>query len=428
VDTSCLPTAAGAPVPEHTVDDAAPRAPSALVLADAGQAEPMARQLMAQGWLVARGTVSGEIGGAHAGHDQPDAVFVDAAAVRVHGAAACRRARQRWLPQGGVLFVFGQAADEDAVQAALAEGASDWLRLPLSETLLAARLRPHLELARLRRQSNMQQRRLQSLRDALRAQEPLATLGMLGAGLAHEVSNPNHFAQLSADNLRLELGRFRAHLDTLLDDETDPEIRADFERRFERLEQHIGLVNDGCRHIAEVVQAVRSQARPGSGADVEEDVDVAEVLERSMRLVNVAFGQAVRFDSDLRERAPVRCGRGAMQQVFVNLLVNACQAIEARAAGSGKREPGVVRAVSRLQGGSLRLGVIDDGCGMDAEVRQRLFEPFFTTKGAARGTGLGMGICLEVVQGMGGDIEVRSQPGRGTEIWLSLPVAPRGGG
>ncbi|MFM7507786.1 MAG: sensor histidine kinase [Rubrivivax sp.] len=426
-----MPATAGAAVPERTVDDATAGAPCALVLADAEQAEPMARQLLAQGWLVVRGTASGEPGGAHAGQAQPDAVFVDAAAVRVHGPAACRRARQRWLPQGGALFVFGHAADDEAVEpveAMLAEGASDWLRLPLGEALLAARLRPYLELARLRRLTDAQQGRLQSLQGALRAQEPLATLGMLGASLAHEVSNPNNFVQLSADNLRHELGRFRAHLDTLLDDDADPEIRADFQRRFERLEQHIGLVNDGCRHIAEVVQAVRSQARPGAGVDVEEDVDVAEVLERSLRLVKVAFGQAVRFAPELRDRALVRCSRGAMQQVFVNLLVNACQAIEARAADGASREPGVVRAVSRLQGGSLCLGVLDDGCGMEAEVQQRLFEPFFTTKGAARGTGLGMGICREVVQGMGGDIAVRSQPGRGTEIWLTLPVAPGGGG
>jgi signal transduction histidine kinase len=399
-----------------------PSTPRALLLlADATEARLLAQWLSAQGCDVEHVPAPGDAAVGQPGREGPDLVFIDAAALRSHGPAACRQARQRWLPQGGALFICGHPADEVLAQPALPEGASDWLRPPLGTADMAARLRPHVELARLRRLAGQQQRRLKALQDALQAQEPLATLGMLGTSLAHEVSNPNHFVQLSADNLRDELGRFRAHLDTLLDDDADPEIRADFTRRFERLEQHLGLVRDGCRHISAVVQAMRPHARTGAAAT--DDIDVADVLERSVRLVKVAFGQSVRFELDLRDRAPVRCSPGPLQQVFVNLLVNACQAIEARAADEGSREPGVVRAVSRLQAGRLRLGVVDDGCGMSDEVRQRLFEPFFTTKDAARGTGLGMGICLEIVQGLGGDIEVRSELGKGTEIWLNLPVA-----
>jgi signal transduction histidine kinase len=168
-----------------------------------------------------------------------------------------------------------------------------------------------------------------------------------------------------------------------------------------------------------VVQATRLHARTG----LEAEVDLAEVLERSVRLVQVGFGPTVRFERDLAARAPVRCVAGRMQQVFVNLLVNACHAVESRPGPPDRRECGVVRAVSRRQGVHLLLGVLDNGCGMTAEVQRRLFEPFFTTKDAARGTGLGLGISRDIVRDMGGDIEVRSRPGEGTEMWLWLPVA-----
>jgi signal transduction histidine kinase len=386
-----------------------------LLLSDAAEARSLAHSLAAQGCAVEHRPPACDAAGAQPGQQglpQPDLVFIDEAALRQHGGAAGQGLRQRWLAQGVALFVCSPGPREAQARAALGEEAGDWLQLPLDAAGLAARLRPYLELWRLRREVAELQRRA-------RAQHELAELGMLGVRLAHEVSNPNHFVKLSAGNLARDLCRFKAYLDGLLDDGVDPEIRAELARRFERLEQHLGLVDEGSRLIAGVVQATRLHARTG----LEAEVDLAEVLERSVRLVQVGFGPTVRFERDLAARAPVRCVAGRMQQVFVNLLVNACHAVESRPGPPDRRECGVVRAVSRRQGVHLLLGVLDNGCGMTAEVQRRLFEPFFTTKDAARGTGLGLGISRDIVRDMGGDIEVRSRPGEGTEMWLWLPVA-----
>ena len=111
---------------------------------------------------------------------------------------------------------------------------------------------------------------------------------------------------------------------------------------------------------------------------------------------------------------PIKADRVKVEQVLLNLLVNARDA----AAPGGR-----VRVETRRVGAEVVLAVIDDGCGMDEETKTRLFEPFFTTKGDDKGTGLGMAVVLEAVRESGGRIEVDSAPGRGTAVRIYLPAA-----
>ena len=111
---------------------------------------------------------------------------------------------------------------------------------------------------------------------------------------------------------------------------------------------------------------------------------------------------------------------GALNQVFLNLLKNAAEAIETHGSGG-------IRVRVSSQEGRLVVRVEDDGPGMSAEVQSRLFEPFFTTKEAGRGTGLGLSMCRRIVVEHEGTIEVESEPGRGTAFTVALPVEGRGG-
>jgi signal transduction histidine kinase len=103
-----------------------------------------------------------------------------------------------------------------------------------------------------------------------------------------------------------------------------------------------------------------------------------------------------------------------LQQVFLNLVLNALQALG---------ESGTIRIFTGKQGEFVFARVEDDGCGMEAEIRERIFDPFFTTKPVGEGTGLGLGIAYGIIRNHGGDISVESEPGRGSRFCVQLPVA-----
>ena len=133
---------------------------------------------------------------------------------------------------------------------------------------------------------------------------------------------------------------------------------------------------------------------------------------------------AVLIDEEIEEVPLILADAGQLQQVIVNLVTNARQAI---GSDPGRVTVGVSpasrRSNRRRGGGFVRLRVADTGCGMDAETKDRIFEPFFTTKDVGDGTGLGLSVVHGIVADHGGRIEVKSQPGEGTEFTILLPAA-----
>jgi signal transduction histidine kinase len=136
---------------------------------------------------------------------------------------------------------------------------------------------------------------------------------------------------------------------------------------------------------------------------------------------NVVRSRA-RLVKEYGEPPGVRANEGKLFQVFLNLVINAAQAIP-----EGKREEHEIRLVTRVDAeGRAVVEVRDTGCGIKPEHQGRIFEPFFTTKAAGEGTGLGLSICHTIVRALGGDIALESLPGRGTTFRVLLPPSPLG--
>ena len=114
-------------------------------------------------------------------------------------------------------------------------------------------------------------------------------------------------------------------------------------------------------------------------------------------------------------RPPLRCNAGRLNQVFLNLLLNAAQAV----AGEGR-----IRIQTAAGGNELRIAVSDNGCGIAEQDLARIFDPFYTTRPVGSGTGLGLPVARDIVRAHGGRIEVRSKPGAGTTVAVFLPVSP----
>jgi signal transduction histidine kinase len=144
---------------------------------------------------------------------------------------------------------------------------------------------------------------------------------------------------------------------------------------------------------------------------------VNELAERALRVAEPHVRRRATVERVYADVPPVEGSRRELEQVLLNLLINAAQAIEGE---------GVVRVATARLGDEVEITVADTGCGISAEIIDRIFDPFFTTKPVGEGTGLGLSISHEIVRRHGGRMLVTSEPGRGTEVRVRLPRAAQG--
>lgn len=230
----------------------------------------------------------------------------------------------------------------------------------------------------------------------------LASLGALAAGVAHEINNPAAFILLGTQ----QLGRLLQQL--------PPDDNAGGPRA--RMIEVVGDLHDGVQRIAQIVGELRLFARIPESA-VSTPVDVNRLITSALTLTQAVVKSRAKVELDLGELPPLPGDHARLGQVFVNLLVNAAQAIPA-----GAPERHTVRVETREESGSVVVRVQDTGVGIAEEHLSRVFDPFFTTKGPGDGTGLGLTISMDLVRRAGGTIEVQSQPGVGTTFTITLPV------
>jgi two-component system NtrC family sensor kinase len=245
---------------------------------------------------------------------------------------------------------------------------------------------------------------------------------LLSAGVAHDINNPNNFARVSAQNLRDRVGEMRRFVTEIVDgDDVDSrEVRHQFEQRLKRMEEQLGLIEEGTTRIADIVTGMRATSRSDSGE--KQWIDPVQGLESSLRLVMTNFRTKVEAVTDFRDRPQIEGRMSQLNQVYMNVLMNACQAIEEKQATLPHPGKGLLTLRSECSPRDLTITITDDGCGMSEQTQKSLFKPFFTTKGGDKGTGLGMSICQTIMAEHGGSIEVASSLGVGTTLRLIFPL------
>jgi CheY-like chemotaxis protein/anti-sigma regulatory factor (Ser/Thr protein kinase) len=225
---------------------------------------------------------------------------------------------------------------------------------------------------------------------------------MLAAGVAHEINNPTAFISLGVQ----QLGRMVAQLPE--DPESLPLHR--------RMNEVISELSDGVQRIVQIVGELKLFARIPESA-FSTPVDVNRLITSAVALGRAELSRRARVEVDLGELPPLPGDHARLGQVFVNLIVNAAQAIP-----PGNEEGNVVRVRTRAFEDTVVVEVTDTGVGISREHLSRIFDPFFTTKPPGEGTGLGLAISYDLVQRAGGTIEVNSELGKGTRFVVKLPV------
>ena len=261
---------------------------------------------------------------------------------------------------------------------------------------------------------------LQETQSQLIQSEKMAGLGTLTAGIAHEINNPTNFTHVAAQIQRTDIAEFEQFVMTLLDSGEAPEVIAAFEQRFEKLNQNVTTMLDGTERIIAIVKDLRAFTRLDEAE--KKSVSLSECLNSTLNLVRSSWLEKVEFITDFSPTPELECWPALLNQVFMNLLVNACQAIvEKQDRGQGPI-PGKLWLRLKLAADGNHIQVIfeDSGIGIEPAVQDHIMEPFYTTKEVGSGTGLGLSSAFGIVQKHGGSLTFVSTPGVGSQFTVSL--------
>lgn len=232
--------------------------------------------------------------------------------------------------------------------------------------------------------------------------EKMVGLGQLVAGVAHELNNPIGFVHA---NLQLIDERIERLIQT---DPSSPQA----ERTRAALAKLLSRSREGTERVKKIVEDLRTFSRLDH-AEVSE-VDLNSCVESTVSLMRPRLRDGIVVEKDYAELPPIRCYSGQLNQVFMNLLVNACDAINGE---------GVIRIETERIEDGVRLRFSDSGPGIPEEIRSRIFEPFFTTKEVGKGTGLGLSISHGIIERHGGKISIESGVGgSGVTFVIDLPL------
>ena len=267
-------------------------------------------------------------------------------------------------------------------------------------------------------------RDLQATQLQLIQREKMASVGQLVAGVAHELNNPIGFISSNVATLADFVQRLRAMLETYQEaalpgvdrsrvDARRQELKIDYALKY--LDPMISGIREGAERTRKIVGDLRVFARTPD--DVWQPVDLHEELDSSLTLLNHLLKDRIAIVRKYGTLGPVECVRSQIDQVFLNVLANAAQAIPGM---------GAITIETRREGPMAVIDVVDTGPGMAPETLRRVFDPFFTTKPVGEGTGLGLSISYEIVTKHGGEIRAQSPPAGGAVFTIRLPVARAG--
>lgn len=265
-------------------------------------------------------------------------------------------------------------------------------------------------------------------------QEKMASIGQLAAGVAHEINNPMGFIISNLSSLKGYTGKIAAFLK--VQDETVAELtkvcveknvnekmtslfqRLKEAKRSQKIDYIMGDTEDliketqeGADRVKNIVQDLKGFARMTIDDSTLADINAG--LESTINIIWNELKYKATLEKDFGDIPLIECNLGQLNQVFMNILLNAAQAIDIQ---------GEIHIKTWAENDNVLVSIADTGCGMPPEVINRIFEPFFTTKEVGKGTGLGLSICYEIIKKHCGEIKVDSKTGEGTTFTVKIPA------
>jgi len=332
-----------------------------------------------------------------------------------------------------MVVIMATAADDyNIIDQCLMLGADDYMVKPFSQGRVLVSVRNALEKQRLSfanrnyqdeliRQLAAQAAQIKASQAMLIQQEKLAAIGQLAAGVAHEINNPLSYVSGNMTVANKYIRNLKNYL--AAQGELSKQLPVEWVTKFEENQKvfKIDLIMQdlvdlcaeslaGTERLKSIVHGLKCFSRTDS--DLSAPVDINACIENAITIVWNEIKYTCKLERDLGQILPVMGSQQQLAQVFMNLLMNASQAIAA---------DGVITIKSYVDGDNVIIRIADNGCGIPEENLDKIFEPFFTTKELGKGTGLGMSISKVIISEHGGTMVVKSTLGQGTEFTISLP-------
>ncbi len=238
----------------------------------------------------------------------------------------------------------------------------------------------------------------------------LVVMGTMASTVGHEINNPLSYVYANIDYAVEELEKWW--------EQREPVEHPDGSARVDVMAS-LRSAQEGTERIRAVVESIQNFSRLEEGD--EEPTTVARPLESSIRIAKTRLDPDVELQIDIRPTAPVKISAARLGQVFLNLLINAAQALES--VPDDQEEDKRLEVRTREQEELVIIEIADNGPGITPEIGRHIFEPFVSTKSDESGTGLGLAICHDIVKSAGGQITVDSEPGKGSIFEVRLPAA-----
>jgi PAS domain S-box-containing protein len=236
--------------------------------------------------------------------------------------------------------------------------------------------------------------------------EKLATVGQLTAGLIHEINNPINYVSGNVEPIKRDIEDLKEWIQDASYYKNNPD---DVHIAFEEMENLLRGIEDGADRVKDLMQSLKSLSRPDESETVKFDINKG--IYNTINLIRPTVKNRISFETDFGELQEIECNPGQLQQVFLNLIENAVDAIQ---------NQGLITVTTSFQAPYNHVEIVDDGIGIKEEHLSQVFEPFFTTKEYDHGSGLGLSIARRIVRELGGSLNLESN-GTGTKAIIKIP-------
>ena len=400
----------------------------------------LSQALKAAGYKV-RMAIDGEDALAQVERHHPELILLDIEMPKMDGFETCRRLQKNPLTEGIPIIFMTALADTENKVKGLSLGAVDYITKPFEEAEVLARVRVHWRLKRLtdslEQQVSDRTQALQQAQVQLVQQEKLSALGQLVAGVAHEINNPIGCIVGNVDAAQDYINDLLGLID--LYQAKFPQPGAEIENELKAIDldyvrsdllKLIQAMKDGGDRITSISKSLCTFSRADSNHqqlfNIHEGIDSTLLILRHRLKANEAR-PAIEVVTDYGHLPEIACFPGQLNQVFMNILANAIDALDELNTGLSfekiKANNNRIVIKTSVENGKIKISISDNGKGISEEIKPKIFEHLFTTKSVGKGTGLGLAIARQiVVEKHGGSLEVQSELGRGTQFCICLPI------
>ena len=346
-----------------------------------------------------------------------DIIFMDVNMPGVDGIDLLSRLKSHKVFKKIPVIMLTGETEGDVLIKCFKSGAIDFISKPITKFILKSRLKSIVQglrkekkiiktLSVLKKMNNT----LEEQKNQLISAEKLASLGVLTAGIYHEINNPNNFVFISSNEIKEKLKEI-LHLTSFLDEEVREH---DFIKHIESEIKDVVTLSDsiiyGSKRIQQVVKAFSSFLH--MEYTDKKLINVSKLIDDAQSVLSYAVGESIEITKDYSQTLDYNCDSNAMTQVFMHILKNSVQSLN---------NNGEVIIRTEMNSKGLKIEFKDNGCGISEKDLAKVFDPFFTTRKVGEGLGMGLAISNAIIDAHGGNILIDSKINKGTTVFITLP-------